>query len=198
MFLDMSEVSAGQTANFLSPGYSANLSVNACFKIFYHMYGLSPGRLRVFAKPLEVEIEDAIANSSNKVFEVFGNQGNRWNEKIFNILEFKDNFQIIIQGVATMMYGSHVAFDDIALLQGDNCKVPIENNTAAKDGIFALQSCSNRCEEQETTINGSRLIINPDFTITMKCDCFFACNDIGSCCADYQSVCVGKYLLCLD
>lgn len=193
MFLDMSEVSAGESTHLISPGYAANLSVNACFKIFYHMYGLSPGKLRIYTKPLEWELEDVLTNSSYRAFEITGNQGNKWNEQIFKIPESRDEFQIIIEGVATMYYGSHIAIDDLALLQGANCSATIENTTDLKDGIFSFQSCVGRCDESESTVNGSLSSKNQDAQSQTKCDCFYGCVDINTCCSDYRSICVGKF-----
>lgn len=194
MLLDMMDEQPGERARLISPAYSANLSVNACYKIHYHMYGLSPGKLRVYTKPLKIDLDDVLGNASYKAFEISGNQGDQWNEKIFRIPESKDEFQVIVEGVATMMFGSHIAIDDVALLGGEDCKIPAENATVMKEkSAFTTQSCDKRCDEKETSINGTRLLIDPSsFRITTICDCFDGCNDIGTCCPDYRAICVGK------
>lgn len=52
----------GLRAQLLSPIYDKKLSENACLRLFYHMYGLTVGRLRVHAMP-----EDVVANSTQLV-----------------------------------------------------------------------------------------------------------------------------------
>ena len=48
------------SARLLSPVYPASFSVDACFQLHYHMYGRSVGRLRVYVKPVSVEMETVL------------------------------------------------------------------------------------------------------------------------------------------
>lgn len=192
----MSEADSGAHARLISPTYNSNYSKNACFKIFYNMYGLSPGNLRVYSKPISVELEDALANSSYMAFEVKGNQGNKWNEQIFNLPQYNEEFQLVIEGISTLMFASHIAVDDVALLNNEECKIPIENASEEDGGIWALESCVGRCDEAGSTLAGSNLTFGADGKITKKCDCFVGCAALESCCPDFLAVCTaGKTYL---
>lgn len=45
-------------ARLYSPIYNESDSINACFRFYYHMYGAIVGRLRVYIKPLSVNIDE--------------------------------------------------------------------------------------------------------------------------------------------
>lgn len=51
---------AGSAARLMSPVYPQKKSVNACFRFYYHMYGLLVGRLRVYMKPVSVSMDFTI------------------------------------------------------------------------------------------------------------------------------------------
>lgn len=159
------------------------------------MFGLSPGTMRIFTKPVSVELEDALANSSYKVSEVSGNKGNKWNEILVNLPQYVEDFQVVIEGESTLSFASHIAIDDVALMQGDECLEHLENNPEESGGIWTVESCMNRCDETNTTLTGKSFIFASDGKITKKCDCFFDCEGIGTCCPDYGAVCsIGRFL----
>lgn len=94
MYLDMKDGELNSKARIVSPSYNQTKSINACFRLYYHMYGMSPGKLSIYAKPLSIPIKDAVQNISFKQFEVSGNQKNLWKEGFFSIPEFKEEFQV--------------------------------------------------------------------------------------------------------
>lgn len=65
-------------ARLVSPLYKMN-ATSLCFKLYYHMYGINIGTLRVYMKPESVEMaeilrEDTESEASNEyvVFEIKG------------------------------------------------------------------------------------------------------------------------------
>lgn len=194
VYLDMSEAMSGQLARLVSPSYPANYSKEACFKIFYHMFGISPGTLRLFTKPVGIELEDALANSSYKAYEVTGNKGNKWNELIVPLPQYPEDFQVVIEGESTLSFASHIAIDDVALMNGSQCAEHLENNSEEVGGVWVVESCLDRCSETNTTLGETKISIGSDGKITKKCDCFFDCETINTCCPDYGAICsTGKF-----
>lgn len=51
-----------QITYFWSPIHSQSHSQNACFRFYYHMFGAYAGRLRVFVKPIDKDINEVIAD----------------------------------------------------------------------------------------------------------------------------------------
>lgn len=47
-----------QFARLISPMYNETMSVNACFRMFSHMYGATVGELNVYIKPDSLDIAD--------------------------------------------------------------------------------------------------------------------------------------------
>ncbi|XP_063698157.1 uncharacterized protein LOC134829092 [Culicoides brevitarsis] len=194
MYLDMKDEDVGTKARLVSPTFNATQSENACFRLFYHMFGLSPGKLRVYAKPLSTEIMDAVTNDGYKFFETQGNQGNLWKEGFFQLPVFKEEFQIIIEGTSTRSYDSHIAIDDLSLMNGTDCdrnEATNNDDPEEEDGIFGTQSCENRCSEEETTLLGDStdILTFSNGTKVKKCDCFYGCEDIKTCCQNYRAIC---------
>lgn len=50
-------------ARLISPLYPAEKSANACFRFYTHMFGQSVGRLRVYIKPLSVEMDQVLSEN---------------------------------------------------------------------------------------------------------------------------------------
>lgn len=46
-----------QISRLFSPIYNASDSIDACFRFYYHMYGVAVGRLRLYLKPLSIQID---------------------------------------------------------------------------------------------------------------------------------------------
>lgn len=198
----MKDEDVGTKARLVSPSFYANQSENACFRLYYHMFGLSPGKLRVYAKPLSTEILDAVGNDGYKFFETVGNQGNAWKEGLFQLPIFKEEFQIVIEGTSTRSYDSHIAVDDLSLLNGSDCITNVteeteENQTPDEEAIFGTLSCENRCSEEDTTLVGdpTDILTSSNGTRIKKCDCFYGCEELNTCCTNYKAICAqGKWL----
>lgn len=125
-----------------------------------------------------------------------GSYENAWLESVFEIDEYDQDFQIIIEATTVRTTRSNIAIDDVALLTGAECANEELKSTSVmpeEGGIYEAQSCVNRCQETtpyskyvtETTLTISNKTVN-----ILQCDCFDGCVDLKSCCLDYQSVCV--------
>lgn len=91
-----------------------------------------------------------------------------------------------------MAHESHIAIDDLALFNGTECKSHVtQNETEETEGLFGTLSCQNRCLETETILIGDMndYVLFPNKTAMKKCDCFYGCDDIRTCCNDYRAVC---------
>lgn len=125
-----------------------------------------------------------------------GSYGNAWLEDVFEIDEYDEDFQIVIEATAVRTLRSNIAIDDVALLRGAEClneKSKSTSVTPDEDGIYDAQSCVNRCHEN-TTFSRSvteTILTNSNKTVNiLECDCYDGCEDQKSCCLDYMSVCV--------
>lgn len=104
------------------------------------------------------------------------------------------DFQIVFEASVSGGRITDIAIDDVALLNGTEC---IESATTKAineeiDGIFDIRSCSNRCSETQSVILGTlnRFMDNDDdHHFVEQCDCHPDCDDIDTCCPDYQLVC---------
>lgn len=125
-----------------------------------------------------------------------GSYENAWLESVFNIDEYDQDFQIVIEATAIRSTRSNIAIDDVALLSGADCTNEETKSTVVtteEDGIFDAQSCVNRCSETapylryvtEATLTSSNKTV-----YTLDCDCYEGCVDRKSCCLDYRSVCI--------
>lgn len=186
MLLESYEHEEGDRALFFSPIYSAEKSKDSCFRFFYHMYGLMVGSLRVYVKPVSVDLDMLYADPKYRFFDMKGNQRNIWREGRFLIEEITESFQIVFEGVLRSSLFGDIAIDDVELLQGDLC-LP-ENNyigttteeTELEDNFAVILSCNNRCGEQmRTNTSGG-------------CDCHNECTDTYSCCPDFGKVCLAS------
>lgn len=60
MVAELTNVLPNDAARFISPIYNATSSKDACFRFFYHIFGLSAGTLRVYIKPVTVDLDDML------------------------------------------------------------------------------------------------------------------------------------------
>lgn len=174
-------------ALLFSPIYSAEKSRDACFRFFYHMYGLMVGELRVYVRPVSVDNDMMVTNPKYRFFAKRGNQGNIWREAGFSLEELDESFQIVFEGTLRSSLFGDMAIDDVALMQGDEC-LPAGVTTPAgetateaelEDNFAVILSCQNRCGER---YNGSQA--GP------SCDCHDACLDQFTCCPDFWAQCL--------
>ncbi|XP_058831525.1 MAM and LDL-receptor class A domain-containing protein 2-like [Topomyia yanbarensis] len=198
MMVDSAEQFTNETARMLSPVYSSNYSVNACFLFYYHMFGDSVGTLSVYVKPVSQPL-DSMSND-DAYYTISGNQRNVWNEGYFDLRQQSENFQIIIEASLGMKFKSDIAIDDVNLLNGDDCRSKFEGDDVVPvspivtdeippevpdDGnILKIDSCENRCGKSNISLT------QKNDQNTVHCDCYEGCVDMKICCPDYAERCV--------
>ncbi|XP_053687347.1 uncharacterized protein LOC128736873 [Sabethes cyaneus] len=199
MMVDSSEQFTNETARMLSPVYTSNYSVNACFLFYYHMFGDAVGTLSVYVKPVTQQLDSLVLDDA--FFTINGNQRNVWNEGYFEIRQQTESFQIIIEASLGMKYKSDIAIDDVSLLTGEYCRptkvegddIEVDPTAVPEDvppeatedkNIFEIDSCENRCGK-----NVSHVMKNTNQN-AVSCDCYETCIDMKTCCPDYAERCV--------
>lgn len=105
----------------------------------------------------------------------------------------KVDFQIVFEAIAVGGRICDIAIDDVSLIYGSDCTLGTTSEaiTEEADGIYDLQSCKNRCNETESAIiNASEKFTHDDNdNLIERCDCHFDCDDMDTCCPDYQLHC---------
>lgn len=190
MLLESYEHDEGDRALFFSPLYSADKSKDACLRFFYHMYGLLVGSLRVYVKPVSLDLDQLYTEPKYRFFDKKGNQRNIWREGRFLLEEVSESFQIIFEGVLRSSLFGDIAIDDVELLQGEECLPDVIFATTTElvvveveDNFSTILTCENRCGEQSKTNK------------TDSCDCHNECSDSYSCCPDFGKVCLSSNTL---
>uniref|UniRef100_A0A182K082 Probable Ufm1-specific protease 2 n=1 Tax=Anopheles christyi TaxID=43041 RepID=A0A182K082_9DIPT len=182
IIVDSGEQLTNDTARFISPMFEPELSVGACFQFYYHMYGESVGTLKVYVKSMDADLYDL-----KPVFVQQGNQKNVWHEGHVEVGQQTERFQIVIEASLGMRYKSDIAIDDVSLLQGDSCRVPVEDSEEPPSEVenvpVKIESCENRCG-----ISMAAVLNNSDTLV--HCDCHEDCVTSESCCPDYRERCV--------
>ncbi|XP_049296782.1 zonadhesin-like [Anopheles funestus] len=182
MIVDSGEQLTNDTARFISPMFEPELSIGSCFQFYYHMYGESVGTLNVYVKPMNSDLYDL-----QPTFVQRGNQKNIWHEGHVEIAQQTDRFQIVIEASLGLRYKSDIAIDDVSLLQGDSCRVPVEDSEEpppeAENVPVKIESCENRCgSSMAAVLNNSDTIVH--------CDCHEDCVTNDTCCPDFRERCV--------
>ncbi|XP_053666432.1 zonadhesin-like [Anopheles marshallii] len=182
MIVDSGEQLTNDTARFISPMFEPELSTGSCFQFYYHMYGESVGTLNVYVKPMNSDLYDL-----KPIFVQQGNQKNIWHEGYVEIPLQSDRFQIVIEASLGLRYKSDIAIDDVVLLQGDSCRVAVEDSEEpppeTENVPVKIESCENRCgSSMAAVLNSSDTIVH--------CDCHEDCVTSETCCPDYRERCV--------
>lgn len=78
MVIDTNMEVYSKTARLISPLFKIDAE-KICFEFYFHMFGISVGTLRVYAKPESVDMRDALvsdeaaeANNDYVIFEIKG------------------------------------------------------------------------------------------------------------------------------
>ncbi|XP_058460533.1 uncharacterized protein LOC131436084 [Malaya genurostris] len=194
MMADSAEQFTNETARMLSPIYSSNYSVNACFQFFYHMFGDSVGTLSVYVKPISQPLDSMTHDDA--YYTISGNQRNVWNEGYFDLRQQSENFQIIIEASLGMKFKSDIAIDDVSLMNGIDCHSKLEGDVVVQvspvapeevpddGGILKIDTCEDRCGKTNVSLLGNST------QNTVHCDCFEGCVETRTCCPDYAERCV--------
>ncbi|XP_076761773.1 uncharacterized protein LOC143429845 [Xylocopa sonorina] len=188
LYIEASSKLVNDTARIISPIYNASYTESGCFSFWYHMFGATVGALHVYFK----QEQDLL---SRLMFSREGNQGNQWLHGIFSLPKAEKGFQIIIEGVRGSSYVSDIAIDDVAILQGDQCKdvnktditdAVTESDYDQIEQVNAQQSCRGRCKNS-LTYNFTTSMPPTPFEV---CLCTLDCADYSICCPDYVGYCV--------
>lgn len=154
------------TSRLFSPVFSSNNSPG-CFVFWYHMYGSTIGRLRIYIKP-----ESHVFVELTPVWEKSGDQGNQWLRGNVTIPPLSESFQVVIEGVRGISYLGDTAIDDVSLLN-TNCSA-LDSLNATEGEEASGDSCRGRCHEQDNSTS---------------CGCTVACESDNTCCSDYAKLC---------
>lgn len=126
---------------------------------------------------------------------------NLWYKGFFQIPPTNTDFQIVFEAMVAENRITDIAIDDVALLRGVDCTdggtttPEAETSSDEPGGIYNIQSCENRCAETEPVFTSGNETIFEDGQTIEKCDCHEDCLNLGSCCIDYQLICIeGKSL----
>ncbi|KAF0291757.1 MAM and LDL-receptor class A domain-containing protein 2 [Amphibalanus amphitrite] len=164
------------TARLFSPVFAASQSLDACFSLWYHMWGSSLGAIRVYILP----VDESFDQLDGPAWERTHSMGNRWINKIIPIPEQTAHFQVVVEGVRGENYMSDAAIDDVALRHGDACTPPARPPLLPSAPIDATDdeanSCEGRCGERRDP--------------AVFCSCTDDCQLDGGCCNDYYRVCL--------
>lgn len=192
MVAQMGDITMQDTARLISPLYTAEQGTDACFRLWYHMFGRQVGRLRVYVRQQGADIEMSL-DERNVLFEKNGNQNNVWHEELIALDTQTQEFQIVIEAMASEGRYSDIAIDDVALLQGANCRneqdTMAEQTTPAEEepgGVFDVASCAGRCGSAGVFAAGYSATLG----VQLNCSCTESCSDLGSCCLDYNRLCL--------
>ena len=83
-----------------------------CLSFWYHMHGTGMGTLTVYKQPAQ---DNGLMDS---MWEVSGEQGNRWKQAFVSIGSSVSQYMIVFEGVVGNSYLSDIAIDDILYQRG--------------------------------------------------------------------------------
>jgi hypothetical protein len=108
----------------------------------------------------------------------------------------------VIEASIGLNHYSDIAIDDVALLSGADCSneeffstTPVIEEAG---GVFDVQSCKNRCNETESSVDNRMDVIGDGpgkGGQILHCDCSSGCGELKTCCLDYAMVCYGGKFL---
>lgn len=155
MYVDASGGGLYSHAYFTSP--TLKQSASTCQMTFwYHMYGTGIGTLYIYMKTVG-------STTNTRVWNLQGNQGNRWNRGVVNIGRIDTNFQILFDAKRSYSTKGDIAIDDIKF-QG--CGLPTvstscdatHNFTCGRGACISLNrvcdftdDCGDNTDEQINT-----------------------------------------------
>ncbi|KAM6162719.1 MAM and LDL-receptor class A domain-containing protein 1 [Erethizon dorsatum] len=111
LYIESSEPQVFQnSAVLLSPIFNATEPEGCIFRLYFHMFGKHIYRLAVYQR--------VWSNSRGKLlWEIFGNQGNRWMRKLLSISS-RQPFQILVEASVGDGFTGDIAIDDLSFM---NC-----------------------------------------------------------------------------
>uniref|UniRef100_A0A4X2LXR5 MAM and LDL receptor class A domain containing 1 n=1 Tax=Vombatus ursinus TaxID=29139 RepID=A0A4X2LXR5_VOMUR len=109
LYIESSEPQVFQNrAVLLSPIISATNNKSCIFRFHYHMFGKHVYRLTIYQR---------ISNNTrgHVLWQIFGNQGNRWKRKALNIASTQP-FQILVEAAVGDGFTGDIAIDDLSFM----------------------------------------------------------------------------------
>lgn len=82
------------SARLISPIYDSKLSVDACFRFYYHMFGKKTGTIRVFIKPKSLSTERMLETEEYLIFEIQNTSKYVWREAVAQLNKTNEEFQV--------------------------------------------------------------------------------------------------------
>lgn len=180
MYIESTSRAENQSARLLSPMYDGDITDDACFVFYYHMYGESIGGLRVYQKPETFPLHLLDYGNHYKLFERWGSLNDFWYSSVTPLKKMTVPFQIVIEGIRGRGFTSDIAIDDVAIMHGANCTEA--NRTASTPPTFLSESCADRCDIFETN--------DVSVKIPGLCSCTYMCITDDNCCPDFMELCV--------
>lgn len=128
MYVDSSNGGFYNHAYFTSP--MLKQAASTCqMSFWYHMYGTGIGNLYVYSKT-------SGSSTNTRLWNLAGNQGNRWNQAIVRIGRIDTNFQMIIDARRSFSTQGDIAIDDI---QFQGCGLPAVSTSCDTTHTFRCQ-----------------------------------------------------------
>jgi len=130
----------GHYAHLASEVFKVNPQFSWCLTFYYHMYGMSAGRLVV-----ETLYAPSWSRNGRKYYRthkvIRGNQGDRWNWQQVEISQSYD-FQIVFEGNIGKSFDGDIAIDDVSVKVG---KCPAPTPSPSPNPCAVRCSVSNKC-----------------------------------------------------
>uniref|UniRef100_A0A286XQ85 MAM and LDL receptor class A domain containing 1 n=1 Tax=Cavia porcellus TaxID=10141 RepID=A0A286XQ85_CAVPO len=175
LYIESSEPQIFQnSAVLLSPILNATDGKDCIFRFYYHMFGKHIYRLAIYQR--------VWSNSRGKLlWEIFGNQGNRWMRKLLNISS-RQPFQILVEASVGDGFTGDIAIDDLSfmdctLYRGD---LPVKLPTPPETSI-PVTSPPHNCTDNEFACRSDGRCVEK----FQNCDFRYDCPDKSD-----ESLCV--------
>ncbi|KFM70445.1 MAM and LDL-receptor class A domain-containing protein, partial [Stegodyphus mimosarum] len=123
---------------------------NACFKFWYHMYGLG------FSGSLEVVFVNHTDSKIYKVMKISGSQGNNWYQVKRLVKDLPATYKI--RFIGSRGWSSDIALDEI-FIQPDSCADPVEPTSPPTDFPPSVWDCDFENGDFCSWINGDAWIV---------------------------------------
>ncbi|KAM7159543.1 MAM and LDL-receptor class A domain-containing protein 1 isoform 2-T2 [Molossus nigricans] len=177
LYIESSEPQVFQsTAALLSPILSAPGTGGCTFRFYYHMFGKHIYRLAVYQR--------VWSNTRGKLlWQIFGNQGNRWIRKHLDVSS-RQPFQILVEASVGDGFTGDIAIDDLSFM---DCilypgNLPVDLPTPPETSIPVTLPPHN-CTDDEFVCRSNGHCVQE----TQKCDFRYDCHDKSD-----ESFCVGE------
>ncbi|XP_023487707.2 MAM and LDL-receptor class A domain-containing protein 1 [Equus caballus] len=167
LYIESSEPQVFQNrAALLSPILNATNTEGCSFRLYYHMFGKRIYRLAIYQR--------IWSNTRGQLlWEIFGNQGNRWIRKHLNISS-RQPFQILVEASVGDGFTGDIAIDDLSFM---NCalypgNLPVDLPTPSETSVPVTLPPHN-CTDNEFVCRPSGHCVEK----IQKCDFRYDCPD---------------------